>query len=87
MTMSLKIKELELEGFRSFEEKTLITFPESGMVLIAGRHLDGSMSSGSGKSSIPIAISFALGYCSLPSTALKSWNSKKFGFGFNYLMA
>lgn len=77
MTMSLKIKELELEGFRSFEEKTLITFPESGMVLIAGRHLDGSMSSGSGKSSIPIAISFALGYCSLPSTALKSWNSKK----------
>jgi exonuclease SbcC len=74
---SLKIRELELEGFRSFEDRTTITFPDTGMVLIGGRYRDGSMSSGSGKSTIPIAISFALSFCSLPATALKCWNSKK----------
>lgn len=75
---TLKIKELELEGFRSFKERTLITFPENGMVLISGRYTDGSMSSGSGKSSIPLAIAYVLGFSgSLPATVLRNWNSKK----------
>lgn len=74
---TLRLKNLEIEGFRSFKEKQTIVFPEeSGAILIKGTYIDSDVSSGSGKSSIPIAIAFALGICSLPATELKNWDSK-----------
>jgi len=73
----LRPKKLEIEGFRSFKEKTTIEFPDRGAVLISGKYKDSSLSSGSGKSSILLAISFALGICKLPATELKNWDSKK----------
>lgn len=73
----LKLKKLELEGFRSFKEKSTIPFPESGIMLISGQYADASISSGSGKSSVIMAIAFALGYCDRPATALKNRSSKK----------
>lgn len=71
-----KIKYLELEGFRSFVDKTRIDFPEKGLILISGKYKDSGVSSGSGKSSIIEAITFALDICNIPATELKSWYSK-----------
>lgn len=73
----LRLVSLEIEGFRSFKNKVIITFPESGAVLISGQYKSSSLkSSGSGKSSVLMAIAFALGICRLPSTELKHWHSK-----------
>ncbi len=73
----LKIKRLELEGFRSFKEKAIIDFPDQGLVLISGKYAGSDISSGSGKSSILLAIAFALDICDLPGTDLKNWDSSK----------
>lgn len=79
MSGILRPVELEIEGFRSIVDRTIIKFPEidRGAVLINGRTLDGSTGSGTGKSSILQAMAFALDYCDVPSTELKSWYSKK----------
>ena len=69
--------ELEIEGFRSFQERQLITFSQSGITLISGEHITEDTGSGTGKSSIPEAIAFALGCCESPATDLKNWNSNK----------
>lgn len=74
---TLRIDELEIEGVRSFASRTLIKFPYPGMVLINGRWLDSGVSSGAGKSTIPISIAHALDYCDLPATVLQSRYSKK----------
>jgi DNA repair exonuclease SbcCD ATPase subunit len=73
----LKIDSVEMEGFRSFVERNQITFPDTGVVLISGNYQGSSMSSGSGKSSVMLAVAFALGFCDLPATELQSWYSDK----------
>lgn len=73
----IKIKSLEIEGFRSFKKLTKIEFPENGLVLLNGKYKDSGLSSGSGKSSILMAIAFALDICDLPATELKNWDSNK----------
>ncbi|MDE2425740.1 MAG: AAA family ATPase [Elusimicrobia bacterium] len=65
----IKLKHIKLENFRSFKELSL-DFPEYGLFGIKG-------GSGYGKSTIFLAISYALGYCPYPSTKLKSWYSDK----------
>ena len=70
------VKAIELEGFRSFKRKTIIDFPESGAILIRGHYKDRNISSGSGKSTILMAIAAALGFCPVPMTELKNWDSK-----------
>lgn len=72
----LRPTKLIMEGFRSFKERTEIDFPESGSILINGHYKGSSISSGSGKSSILIAMSLALDYCETPITKLKNWDSK-----------
>lgn len=67
---------LEIEGFLSFKEKTTIEFAGSSILLI-GKRTDSPVTSGTGKSSIVQAIAFALGFCDLPATELKNWDSKK----------
>jgi DNA repair exonuclease SbcCD ATPase subunit len=64
--MKTTLKSLELKGLRSFVEPTSITFPESGLLLFMGP-------SGSGKSSIFMAIAHALGYSPYSGTELQSW--------------
>jgi DNA repair exonuclease SbcCD ATPase subunit len=77
----LFLTELEIEGFRSFANNTKITFPQRGMLLLDGKNFDSSIegetSSGSGKSSIVLAVSAGFDYCPYPSTALQSWYSDK----------
>lgn len=70
------LSKLEIEGFRSFKDRTIISFPESGAILIRGKYKNKNISSGTGKSSILLAIAYALGFCSVPATALKNWDSK-----------
>lgn len=66
--MSIKLKKLVLSNFRSFYDKTVIEFPESGIIQLQA-------DSGSGKSNLFLAISHALGFCPLPSTVLSSWGT------------
>jgi DNA repair exonuclease SbcCD ATPase subunit len=67
----IQLTYLSLSGFRSFAEESEISFPENGMVLIKGRKADGG-SSGAGKSSLLLAISYALGFNPYPATELQS---------------
>jgi DNA repair exonuclease SbcCD ATPase subunit len=77
MMATTKLTSLTLRGFRSFADEATIQFPENGLVLIRGKSLDTpGVSSGSGKSSIFLALSHALGYCPFPATELQSWLTK-----------
>lgn len=74
----LQPKELILEGFRSFKDRSVVTFPTGdAAVLIRGNYIDSEVSSGSGKSSLLMALAFALDVCDLPATELVNWDSKK----------
>ena len=78
MSGTLRPVEIEIENFRSFSDRTLIKFPDikQGAILISGSSFDGTTSSGTGKSTILMAMAFSLGFCGVPSTELKSWYSK-----------
>lgn len=65
-----QLKYLEVQGFRSFREKTRVEFPPTGLVLVRGR-------SGVGKTNLFLAISYALDICPVPATKLKSWYSER----------
>jgi DNA repair exonuclease SbcCD ATPase subunit len=69
----VRLKSLRLKSFRSFVEESTIHFPDAGMVLCRGYNEDTGGSSGSGKSSLLLAISYLLGFCRFPATALQSW--------------
>lgn len=71
--MQARLKKLSLRGFRSFVGQSDIEFPDAGMVLLRGKNIDTGGSSGSGKSSILLAISYLLGFCKFPATHLQSW--------------
>ena len=71
--MRTSLKWLSVKNFRGFVEPARIEFPESGVISIRGFNLDTGGSSGSGKSSILLAITYALGICPFPATALQSW--------------
>src|SRR5579871_3899434 len=77
MANALHPTKLILEGFWSMKDRTEFTFPAKGPVLITGNWKDSTVSSGSGKSIIPRAIRFALGFSDTPATELKNWDSKK----------
>lgn len=68
-----RLKRLTVKAFRSFAEESTIDFPDSGMTLFRGKNLDTGGSSGSGKSSLLLAISYLFGFCKYPATTLQSW--------------
>lgn len=65
----IRLKTLQLQGFRRFSDPTTIVFPEKGLLLLDG-------DSGAGKSTILQAIAFAIDICPFPSTTLKSWSGE-----------
>jgi DNA repair exonuclease SbcCD ATPase subunit len=72
--MRLSLKKLVVSDFRSFVgESVLSDLPTSGLFLVSGQNTDTGGSSGAGKSSINLAISYALGFCPYPATSHKSW--------------
>lgn len=75
---TLKLKSLVLEGFRSFKDRQTVNFNDNCVTLITGNDPSTGGSSGAGKSSIPMAVSYVLGFCDLPKTELKNWDSKGF---------
>jgi DNA repair exonuclease SbcCD ATPase subunit len=72
----VKLRAIYGERFRSFTEPFRVELPSSGLVLIKGTNLNTGDSSGSGKSSLVLAISHLLGGCPFPGTELQSWLSE-----------
>lgn len=68
-----RLKSITVKAFRSFAEESTVHFPETGMMLFKGLNADTGGSSGSGKSSLLLAISYLFGFCRFPATALQSW--------------
>lgn len=69
----IRIKRLKLRAFRSFAEEAEIEFPPSGLLLIRGKNLTNQDPSGTGKSTILLAVAKALGICPFPASELQSW--------------
>ncbi len=68
------IEELRMKNFRSYPDAR-IKFSRSGMTLLRGHNLDTGGSSYSGKTSIPLAISLALGFCPFSAKDQRSWGA------------
>jgi DNA repair exonuclease SbcCD ATPase subunit len=73
----MRLLGITLKNFRSFVDEQTVTFPDSGLVLLKGLNRDSGGSSGSGKSSILLAISHLLGYCPFSATSLNGWRSEE----------
>lgn len=72
-----RLKRLWGNAFRSLVQPFEVNFPDSGMMLFRGHNLDTGGSSGSGKSSLLLAIAYVLGFCRYPATALQSWQTEE----------
>jgi DNA repair exonuclease SbcCD ATPase subunit len=76
--MEVRLKKLEIEGFRSFKERAVLEFPDGdSLILISGKWAGSAASSGSGKSSILEALAFVLDISTASASSLKNWFSKK----------
>lgn len=71
----VRLKCLKMRGFRSFLRETRIDFPPTGLVLIRGTNPQTGDPSGTGKSTILLAIAYALDMCPYPATELQSWGA------------
>lgn len=68
------LKYIKMKAFRSFRDKQeILNLPETGLIGIDGKNQNTGGSSGAGKTSFHLGISYALGYCPFPATELKSW--------------
>jgi DNA repair exonuclease SbcCD ATPase subunit len=74
----LRLKTLRIRNFRSFRDAT-ITFPESGLLLIRGKNTETGDASGSGKSSILLALAYVLDILppGFPATELQNWDTEE----------
>jgi DNA repair exonuclease SbcCD ATPase subunit len=66
----ISLNSIHLERFRTFAEKTCLSFPPTGLIQIKGM-------SGVGKSNIFESIAYVLGYSSLSVAQVKSWGQEK----------
>ena len=71
----IRLRWLKMRAFRSFAEEVRVEFPPSGLVLIRGQNDTSHDSSGSGKSTILLALSYALDMCPFPASELQSWHT------------
>lgn len=65
-----------MRAFRSFAGSVQVNFPDNGLVLIRGQNETSHDSSGTGKTSILLAISYALDMCPFPASELQSWHTE-----------
>lgn len=73
----VRLQWLKLRAFRSFAEEARIDFPASGLLLIRGKNLSNQDPSGTGKSTIMLAVAYALDICPFPASELQSWLTDK----------
>ncbi len=71
---SVQLLGLEVRRFQAFERAEL-RFDRPGLTLLRGENEDTGGGSAAGKSTVGRAISYALGYCRTPATALVRWDS------------
>ncbi len=69
----VRLQWLKLRAFRSFAEEARIEFPPNGLLLIRGKNLSNQDPSGTGKSTVMLAIAYALDICPFPASELQSW--------------
>jgi DNA repair exonuclease SbcCD ATPase subunit len=74
--ISVQILRIQLENFRSFLHSSVIDFEKTGLVLVEGFNQDTGGSSAAGKSSLIMAIAHNIGYCGVPSSELRTWNTE-----------
>jgi DNA repair exonuclease SbcCD ATPase subunit len=73
----IHVRRITLQAFRAFQNKqSTYLLPLTGLVGIRGKDLKSGVSSGTGKSSIPLAITYALGFCPFPATQQQNWHTK-----------
>jgi DNA repair exonuclease SbcCD ATPase subunit len=73
----LKIKSLKLKNFRRFVSEQIITFENRDFLIqVDGQNLNTGGSSGSGKSSIFMALDYLFGVNELPASSLQSMLTK-----------
>ena len=68
----VRIRRLRATAFRAFLSLD-VEFPERGKILIRGKNTGTGGSSGSGKSSVVLALNYLFGTCPYPATELQSW--------------
>jgi len=74
----IRLKSLSIKAFRSFAEESTFEFPTRGLVLVRGNNTKTGESSGTGKSTINLAVAYALDFPNqLPATELQSWLTKE----------
>jgi DNA repair exonuclease SbcCD ATPase subunit len=73
----VRLQWLKLRAFRSFAEEARIDFPANGLLLIRGKNLSNQDPSGTGKSTIMLAVAYALDICPFPASELQSWLTDK----------
>lgn len=69
----VRLQWLKLRAFRSFAEEAKVEFPPNGLLLIRGKNLSNQDPSGTGKSTVMLAVAYALDICPFPATELQSW--------------
>jgi len=72
----VKLKQLKMRAFRSFQDETIIDFPENGLVLISGNDPDTGESSGTGKTNILVAIAIAIGLRPVTTEQCQNWKTE-----------
>jgi DNA repair exonuclease SbcCD ATPase subunit len=73
----VRLQWLKLRAFRSFAEEARIDFPPNGLLLIRGKNLSNQDPSGTGKSTVMLAVAYALDICPFPASELQSWLTDK----------
>jgi DNA repair exonuclease SbcCD ATPase subunit len=69
----VSLQKLTIQNFRSFDGNHIIDFDETGLYLVRGYNHDTRGESGAGKSSIFLAIAYALDYCPYAATDLRCY--------------
>lgn len=70
------VRRITLQAFRAFQNRqSSPILPMTGLVGIRGKDVITGVSSGSGKSSVPLAITYAFGYCPFPATEQQNWDT------------
>lgn len=69
----ITLSRLTLKNFRSFEDEHELVFDGTGLYLVRGFNHDSRGESGSGKSTIFLAIAYVLDYSPYSATELRTW--------------
>jgi len=74
----MRLERISVEAFRSFRDKNQSPLlPERGLCLIKGYNKDTGGSSGSGKTSVALAVAHAFKFAHFPATDLQSYHTDK----------